>query len=132
MTLRAIRSRSTKATRQKAGRPGGRLPASRSTSARRDLARSRRILRRRLPELRQAYGAQGLWLFGSYVRGEARKRSDLDVLVKFNDGSTLSLFKFIELENRLSDWLGVKVDLVEKQSLKPTIGRYVLQEVIPV
>jgi len=132
MTLRTIKSRSTKATRQKAGRPGGKSPANRSTAARRDLARFRRILRRRLPELRQAYGVQALWLFGSYVRGEARKRSDLDVLVEFNDGSTLSLFKFIELENRLSDSLGVKVDLVEKKGLKPTIGRYVLQEVIPV
>jgi hypothetical protein len=49
------------------------------------LARARRILRRRLPELRQAYGVQALWLFGLYVRGEARQQSDLDLLVQFDD-----------------------------------------------
>ncbi len=102
------------------------------TAPNRTLARFRRILRRRLPELQQDYGVQGLWLFGSYVRGEARSRSDLDVLVEFDDRSTLSLFEYIELENRLSDWLGVKVDLVEKKGLKPAIGRHVLQEAVPV
>jgi predicted nucleotidyltransferase len=87
---------------------------------------------RRLPELQQAYGVQALWLFGSHVRGVARKQSDLDLLVQFDDRSTLSLLEFIALENRLSDWLGVQVDLVEKNGLKPAIGRYVLQEAVPV
>jgi predicted nucleotidyltransferase len=96
------------------------------------LARARRILRRRLPELRQACGVQALWLFGSYVRGEARQQSDLDLLVQFDDRSTLSLLEFIALENRLSDWLSVPVDLVEKSGLKPAIGRHVLQEAVPV
>ena len=36
-------------------------------------------------------------MFGSYVRGEQRKRSDLDVLVELGD-DTMSLLKFIELE----------------------------------
>src|SRR5262249_32557442 len=84
----------------------------------RSVARFRRVLHRRLPKLREAYGVRSLWLFGSYVRGEARKRSDLDVLVEFDDHSTLSLFEFIGLENELSDWLGVQVDLVEKGGLK--------------
>jgi predicted nucleotidyltransferase len=41
----------------------------------------------------------------------------------------MGLLKFIALENYLSDLLGVKVDLVEKQALKPAIGRNVLEEV---
>ncbi len=116
-------------TRAGKGDPSGRPSR---TTPNRTLARFRRILRRRLPELQQAYGVRSLWLFGSYVRGEARTRSDLDVLVEFDARSSLSLFGFIELENRLSDWLGVKVDLVEKKGLKPTLGRYVLQEAVPV
>ena len=97
-----------------------------------NLSRFRRVLRRRLPKLRQTYGVRSLWLFGSYVRGEARKRSDLDVLVEFDDLSRLSLFEFIGLENELSDWLGVRVDLVEKGGLKPAIGQNVLREAVPV
>jgi len=90
-----------------------------------------RVLQKHLPELRRAYGVRALWLFGSYVRGEETQESEFDVLVEF-DERPLSLFKFIELENRLSDLLGVRVDLVEKRGLKPTIGRYILAEVVPV
>lgn len=89
------------------------------------------ILQAHLPELRLAYGIRALWVFGSYVRGEETQESDLDVLVEFDD-RPLSLFKFIELESNLSDLLGVRVDLVEKRGLKPTIGRYILAEVVSV
>jgi len=41
----------------------------------------------------------------------------------------MELLKFIALENYLSDLLGVKVDLVEKQALNPAIGRHVTEEV---
>jgi predicted nucleotidyltransferase len=90
-----------------------------------------RVLQRHLPELRRTYGVRALWLFGSNVRGDETQESDLDVLVEFDDRS-LSLFKFIELENQLSDLLGVRVDLVEKKGLKPAIGRRILSEVVPV
>ena len=106
-------------------------PTVRPTSDR-SVARFRRVLRRRLPKLRETYGVRSLWLFGSYVRGEARKRSDLDVLVEFDDLSRLSLFEFIGLENELSDSLGVRVDLVEKGGLKPAIGQNVLREAVPI
>jgi hypothetical protein len=69
-------------------------------------------------------------LFGSYVRHEESKNSDLDILVTFTKPP--SLFKLIRLENHLSDLLGVKVDLVMKDSLKPAIGRNILREVVPV
>ena len=41
----------------------------------------------------------------------------------------MGLLKFIALENYLSDLLGIKVDLVEKENLKPAIGRHVIEEV---
>jgi len=96
-----------------------------------DLTRILQALRRRLPELRKRYGIRSLGVFGSYVRGEQHGRSDLDVLVEFGD-EPLTLLEFIALENELSRLLGVPVDLVEKQTLKPGIGRAILEEVVPV
>jgi len=96
-----------------------------------DLARIRSVLSLHLPELRRQYGVQSLGLFGSYVRGDQRPGSDLDLLVEFDD-RPLSLIEFIALENYLSDLLGVKVDLVEKETLKPAIGRHILREVVPI
>jgi len=67
-------------------------------------------------------------IFGSYVRGEQNEDSDVDVLIDFKQAP--SLLKFIELENYLSDIVGVKVDLVMKRVLKPRIGQNILAEVI--
>ena len=96
-----------------------------------DLARIQSVLSLHLPELRRQYGVQSLGLFGSYVRGDQWPGSDLDLLVEFDD-RPLGLLEFIALENYLSDLLGVKVDLVEKETLKPAIGRHILREVVPI
>ena len=88
------------------------------------------ILHEQLPALAEQYNVATLEMFGSYVRHEERKDSDLDVLVTFTKAP--SLLKFIRLENYLSDILGIKVDLVMKDSLKPAIGKSILREVIPV
>ncbi len=83
-----------------------------------------------MPVLRERYGVEQLEIFGSYVRGEAKVASDLDLLVTFVAPPTL--LEFIELENFLSDTLGVRVDLVMKESLKPHIGEVILAEAQPV
>ena len=83
-------------------------------------------------ELNQNYSVKEIGVFGSYVRGEQKKQSDVDVLVEFDESSNLSLLDFIRLENYLSDVLGIKVDLVEKHTLKPRIGKHVLEEVVQV
>ena len=87
-----------------------------------------KILRQHLPELREKYSVNYLGIFGSYIRGEQTKDSDLDILVQFDKKP--GLFKYIELEDYLSDLLGVKVDLVMKSALKPNIGRRILNEVV--
>lgn len=96
----------------------------------RDVTLLRDILRRQLPSLAHRYHVASLGLFGSYVRHENRPDSDLDVLVTFSQAPTL--LRLIELENHLGDLLGVKVDLVMREALKPQIGRKVLAEVVPV
>jgi len=89
-----------------------------------------KILHEQLPSLAERYHVATLEVFGSYVRREQRKNSDFDVLVTFSKPP--SLLKFIRLENYLSDTLGVKVDLVMKDSLKPEIGKNILREATPI
>jgi predicted nucleotidyltransferase len=90
----------------------------------------RQTLRQKMPELAKRYSVKSLGIFGSYVRGEARSTSDLDILVEFDHAPTL--LEFIQLESDLSEQLGIQVDLVMKKALKPNIGRYVLEEVVAV
>lgn len=96
----------------------------------RDIVEFRGILRQHLPIIEQHYDVASLGLFGSYVRDEASAESDLDILVRFH--RTPGLIRFIELENHLSDLLGVRVDLVMADALKPDVGRRVLAEVEPI
>ena len=86
------------------------------------------ILRQHLPELREQYKLKSLGLFGSYVHAEQRKRSDLDVLVDFEEAPTL--LELSALQRQLSDLVGVKVDLVLRRTLKPAIGEIILSEAI--
>ena len=79
-------------------------------------------------ELRDRFKVEEIGIFGSYVRKEQKKKSDLDVLVSFSE--TIDLFTFVELENYLSDILGVKVDLVMKDALKPRLKDRILNEAV--
>lgn len=87
-------------------------------------------LRENLPNLRREYSIRYVWLFGSFVRGEQRKRSDLDVLVEFEEAPTLP--RFISLERRLREITGIKVDLVSIRALRGEIGERILQEKVAV
>lgn len=87
-------------------------------------------LHQQLPLLAERYRVESLGVFGSYVRHEQLPDSDLDILVTFYE--TPGLLKFIEIENYLTSTLGVKVDLVMKDALKPRIGKRILNEVVPV
>ncbi len=82
------------------------------------------------PILTKKYKVKEIGIFGSYVRGEQKLKSDLDLLVDFT--GSISLLDFIHLENELSVLLGIKVDLVMKSALKPRIGKHILEEVVPV
>jgi predicted nucleotidyltransferase len=78
--------------------------------------------------LRENYRVKNIGIFGSYLRGEDNKGSDLDILVDFE--APVTLIEFISLENYLSDLLGVSVDLVMKSALRPRIGENILREVV--
>jgi uncharacterized protein len=89
-----------------------------------------KIIRQHLPKLIQYYNISYLGLFGSYVRGEQKEDSDLDILVEFSKEP--DLLEFIGLKQELSEILGVEVDLVMKSALKPRIGKRILEEVVQV
>jgi uncharacterized protein len=78
--------------------------------------------------LSERHKVKEIGIFGSYARGEQKQKSDVDLLVEFT--GSVSLLEFLHLENELSDLLGVKVDLVMKNALKPRIGKHILREVV--
>jgi uncharacterized protein len=94
----------------------------------RPMARYLQRLREHRDDLAQRYDIASVGIFGSYVRNEQRDDSDLDILVSFT--SVPGLFKLVELQDELSELLGVPVDLVVRSELKPHIGQRVLAEVV--
>lgn len=87
----------------------------------------KRILMKKKPFLVKKYKIKDIGIFGSYVRGEETKRSDVDLLIEFRESP--GFLEFMEIENFLTDTLGIKVDLVMKSALKPRIGQHILNEV---
>jgi len=86
------------------------------------------ILKEHKKDLAEKYKVKEIGLFGSYVRGEQRKRSDVDILVEYQE--VPDLFKFIELERYLEGILGLKVDLVRKKALRKELKDIILREVV--
>lgn len=94
------------------------------------LRRSVAILKKQMPELTKRYRVKSLGVFGSYVRNEQSRHSDLDILVDFTQ--TPNLFEFMDLEEHLERALKVKVDLVSRHALKGEIGKRILSEVVAI
>ena len=70
-------------------------------------------------------------VFGSYARGENNQESDLDILIKFNE--RIGLLKLVQIEQELSDKLGIEVDLVTENALKnPRLKNLVYQDLITI
>jgi|SRR3972149_10168592 len=85
------------------------------------------IIRNKKPDMESRYGVQRLGLFGSYVKENQRKKSDIDILVTFN--RDIDLFDFLDLRAYLERQLHAKVDLVMETALKPAIGKRIMSEV---
>jgi len=79
-------------------------------------------------ELRRDFGVEEIGIFGSFVEGRPHVGSDLDILVEFQE--TPGFFKFLELEERLTQFLGIRVDLATRSALKPRIGRRILGQIV--
>jgi predicted nucleotidyltransferase len=62
-----------------------------------------------------AFKPQRIGIFGSFVRNEMTRGSDIDILVSFKD--PVSLIQLIRIENSISDRIGIKVDLITENSI---------------
>lgn len=87
-------------------------------------------LRTHRADLATRYHISDLGVFGSYVRGEQRPDSDVDILVAFT--VTPSLFTLLRLEDELQALLDRPVDLAVRSALRPHLGARILREVVPV
>jgi uncharacterized protein len=74
------------------------------------------------------FGVRSISLFGSMARNQARKRSDIDLLVDFE--RPIGLFEFARLKIYLEELLGRKVDLVTPEALRKELRENILQEAI--
>ena len=64
-----------------------------------------------------AYPVEKAWVFGSYARGEETRKSDIDIMVRFDRNATVTLIDYARIMNKLSDHLRKKVDLVQEGAL---------------
>jgi len=88
----------------------------------------KQILEKHKSIIEKQYKVKEIGIFGSYVRGNQKNISDIDILVEFYE--PVGFFAFLDLEEYLSRLLNRKVDLVSKKALKPRIGERILQELI--
>ena len=88
----------------------------------------KKILKKNQKLLEKKYKVKKIGIFGSYIRKEAGRKSDIDILVEFSE--TPDIFEFIRLENFLRKLLSIKVDLATKEALKPLIKKEILREII--
>lgn len=93
-----------------------------------NLEEIKKILESHKAELREKYKVKEIGVFGSYVRGEQKKRSDIDIMVEFEE--LPDLLKFIEIERYLEKLIHKKVDLIEKTGIRPELKDIILKETV--
>ncbi|MFA4919966.1 MAG: nucleotidyltransferase family protein [Thermodesulfovibrionales bacterium] len=88
----------------------------------------KKIINDHRQELKERFKITEIGIFGSYVRGEQKRRSDIDILVEF--GEPVSLLDLVGAENYISDLIRTKVDLVPKKDVRPELKERILNEVV--
>lgn len=86
------------------------------------------VLAKHREELHKLHKVTKIGIFGSYVRGDQKHHSDIDILVELDE--PVSLLKLVGLENFLTDILGMKADVVPKKDIRPELKEIILNEVI--
>ncbi|MFQ6032181.1 MAG: nucleotidyltransferase family protein [Candidatus Zixiibacteriota bacterium] len=86
------------------------------------------VLKELKDEIRRKYRAEIKGIFGSYVRGEQKEGSDVDILVAFSEGATL--FDFVGLADYVEGKLNRKVDIVPIDTIREEIKENILKEAV--
>lgn len=85
-------------------------------------------IKRKIVPILKRQGVTKAALFGSVVRGEVKKRSDIDILIQYKNKSGKSLLDLVKLQFELEEKLGKKVDLLTYNSLHPLLRDIILKE----
>ena len=88
------------------------------------------VLREHKAEVANKYRVREMGIFGSFVRGEQKRSSDIDILVEFDSRYVPGLLKLIEMEVYLEKLLRTKVDVVIKSGIRPEFKKGILKEVV--
>ena len=86
-----------------------------------------RGIKRKIINVLKKYKVTKAGIFGSYARGENKKKSDIDILVEIKD-KKMSLLGFVGIKLELEDSLKRKVDLVEYKMIRPEIKDNILKD----
>lgn len=78
---------------------------------------NRKEILEKIGQMLKKQGARKVAVFGSYVRGEEKPESDIDIIVDFTERK--SLLELVKIERELSEALGIKVDLLTEKSISP-------------
>ena len=96
----------------------------------RTLEEVKRIIREHQEEIRTRFRAEVIGLFGSVARGEGGSESDVDILVRFDEGA--SLFELVGLGDFLEEKLGCKVDIVSDRAVRPELRESIMRDLVRV
>ena len=87
------------------------------------------LLRKHEPEIKKRFGVARIGIFGSFVRGEERQDSDVDVLVSFRKGEE-TFDNYMDCKFYLEEIFGRNVDLIMNGAIKKRLRPYILGEVV--
>ncbi len=95
------------------------------------LSEIKEILRKHKKELKERYRVKSIAIFGSYARGEQTEKSDIDIMVEFDENNYPSFSEYLELIEYLEKILGLKVDLITKNSIhNPYVKKSIEEDLI--
>lgn len=91
------------------------------------LEEQKEVIRQHRQELEDRFKVKSIAIFGSYARGDANESSDIDIVVEFTEPVGIL---FIHLADFLEDILGVRVDMITSDAIKPNRRKYVMENLV--
>ncbi|MDO8659299.1 MAG: nucleotidyltransferase family protein [Candidatus Parcubacteria bacterium] len=89
-------------------------------------------IKKKIEPVLKKYPVSYAGVFGSFARGDEKKNSDFDVMIRIKPKSNFSLFDLIGMERELARKIGRKVDLTTEKSIGPYIKNSVFRDLKPI
>ena len=93
-----------------------------------NITEAKKILEEQRDFLRERFHVMDVGIFGSFIKGEETDASDIDILVTFERGHK-DFFNYMRMKNYLEELIGLEVDLVIKDAVKPGLRDKIFREV---